>query len=227
MDPSSHSADGSGGGGGKRGSWWRVIVALLAFLLWAHPSFVGLPYAALLFLAPPREPHAAWAHLLAGFIGVVSAGLLVLTSADGGRLGAVTSAYVVLVTAAFVTLVLLRARSFIRMGVRAVLAGMAGTLLLVQVIWGPSGVGGLRWEVTRAASGTMRIVVAILPQWFGLYEPAVRIITGSWPLVLGLQGLAGLAIAWHLHRRTAAATDSEVKTGVPPEIVRDAAPITT
>jgi hypothetical protein len=217
------------GGRGSRGSWWRVVAALVAFLLWAHPSFVGLPYAALLFLVPPvqQDSRAPWTFALAGFVGAVSAGLLVLTSADEGRLGAVTSAFIVLVTAAFVLTVLLQPRRFLRMGVRAVLLGMAATLVLVQVIWGTSGIAGLHWEVMRGASGTMRIVVAILPQWFGLYEPAVRIITLSWPIVLGLQGLAGLALAWHLHRRTVGVTPEHKAQPGAPDLVRDAAPLTT
>ncbi len=213
--------------GRRRGSWWRIGVALLAFLLWAHPSFVGLPYAALLFLAPAPASRAGWAHPLAGFIGALSAGLLVLTSAVGGRLGAVTSAYVVLVTAALVLLVLLRPRAFLRMGVRAVLTGMAATLLLVQIIWGSSGADELRWEVTRAVSGTMRVVVGIVPQWFGLYEPAVRFMTLTWPLVLGLQALAGLAIAWHLHRRTAGVLPESARQTGAPDVIHGAAPITT
>lgn len=213
-------------------------MALLAFMLWAHPSFVGLPYAALLFLAPPappapqaspapRDSRAGWAFALAGFVGALSAGLLVLTSANEGRLGAVTSAFIVLVTAAFVSTQLLHPRRFLRMGVRAVLLGMAATVLLVQIIWGTAGIGGLRWEVMRGASGTMRIVVAILPQWFGLYEPAVRFITLSWPIVLGLQALAGLAIAWQLHRRTAGVMPEQEAQPGTADVLRDTAPITT
>ena len=217
------------GGGRRRRSWWRVLVALLAFLLWgAHPSFVGLPFAALLFLAPPRDARTAWTFPLAGFSGAVSAGLLVLTTAGGsGRVGAVTSAYVVLASAAFVLLVLLRPGSLLGMGVRAALVGMAATLLLVQIIWGSSGVSGLRWEVMRGASGMMRVVVSVVPQWFGLHEPAVRFITLTWPIVLGLQALAGLAIAWHLHARIASVLPgSDAEPGAP-EVVPDTEPITT
>ena len=156
--------------------------------------------------------------------------LRVLPSATG-RLGAVTSAFVVLVTAAFIALALLAPppRSFVRLALRAVLTGMVATLVLVQIIWGSSGLGELRWEVLRAVSGIMRVVVAIMPQWFALYEPAVRFFTLTWPLMLGMQALAGLAIAWHLHRRTAdGMPDSEAPaSGDTADVVRDAAPITT
>jgi hypothetical protein len=216
------------GGGRRRGTWWHILVALLAFLLWAHPGLVGLPFAALLFVAPPGDARRRWTFPLAGFSAALSAGLLVLTTGQG-RLGAVTSAYVVLASAAFVVLVLLQPRSLLRMGVRAALIGMAATLVLVQVMWGSSGVGGLRWEAMRGASETMRVVVSIVPQWFGLYEPAVRFITLTWPLVLGLQALAGLALAWHLHLRAAGRREPAERDAQPgaPDVVRDPAPIPT
>jgi len=39
------------GGVPSRGSWWRLALALIVFMLWAHPSLVGLPCAALLIVA--------------------------------------------------------------------------------------------------------------------------------------------------------------------------------
>ena len=75
------------------------MLALLAFLLWAHPSLVGLPCAALLVLGPalPRA-KPGWSQPIAGMIGAVSLALLVVSGGNGSRLGAATSAYIVLAT---------------------------------------------------------------------------------------------------------------------------------
>jgi len=50
----------------------------------------------------------------------------------------------------------------------------------------------------------MRTMVQIAPDAFSIYEPMVRFISATWPGMLALQTLAGLALAWQLHRRIAA-----------------------
>ncbi|HEV2670264.1 MAG TPA: hypothetical protein VGU74_04175 [Gemmatimonadales bacterium] len=209
-----------------RPSWSRLILATLAFVVWAHPSLVGLPCAALLLIAPPPPPPSpqratssapdgrrpGGSHVLAGLIGALSVALLVLTAASGSRLGAVTSTYIVLVTAAFVSFVLLRPEGPpLNRALRSIaLAGLA-TAALIQIVWGHVVHGSeawssLGWEATRQASFAMRYVVELSPpQWvstaFALHEPAVRFASITWPGMLALQTLAGLALALQLHLR--------------------------
>jgi len=177
---------------------WRLVVALIAFALWAHPSLVGLPCAALLVAAPDRFGRAL---PLAGLIGAASLALLFIAggTAGGSRLAGVTSAYIVLVTAAFVAGVLLRPAPFLRQALRAMaLAGFA-TAVLIQVVWGTDGWAALAWEATRHAGRTMGLIVERAPDAFSLYEPVVRFVSVTWPGILALQTLAGLALAWQLH----------------------------
>ncbi|HWC72452.1 MAG TPA: hypothetical protein VG454_00845, partial [Gemmatimonadales bacterium] len=156
---------------------------------------------------------AGRSHVLAGILGAFSAALLFLT-ATGGRLAAVTSAYIVLVTAAFVCLVLLRPPPEERLLTRALrsiaLAGFS-TAALIQLEWGhvlhgSDAWSSLAWEATRQASFSMRYIVELSPpDWspaaFAIYEPAVRFASVTWPGMLALQTLAGLALAWQLHLR--------------------------
>lgn len=186
----------------KRESWWRVWLALLAFVLWAHPSLVGLPFAALLLLVPGND-RPGWSQPVAGLIGAMSATLLVLTGGaqSAGRLAAVTGTYTVMVTAAFIVLALLKPAPILRQALRAMLLGGVVSALLVQAIWGSDAWGGLAWEATRAAGSSMRAIVQLAPDTFTVYEPVVRFMSLTWPGMLALQTLAGLALAWHLHVR--------------------------
>src|SRR5207245_11669046 len=103
-------------------SWWRLLLALLAFVLWAPASLVGLPCAALLILAPTSEPSVGTAgsasgvaggwrgwggvsETIAGMIGAVGAALLVVGRGRRGRLAAGTNAHLVPAAAAFVPVV--------------------------------------------------------------------------------------------------------------------------
>jgi len=194
-----------------RESWWRLSLALIAFVLWAHPSLVGLPCAALLILAPgpgrgeggEGGARAGWVQPLSALIGAMSIALLVLTGGTGGRLAAVTSTYIVLVTAAFVSLVLLQPAPLLRQALRAVAGGGLATAFLIQGIWGADAWNALAWEATRNASITMRSLVEVAPDVFTIYEPMVRFRSLTWPGMLALQTLAGMALAWHVHRRLA------------------------
>ncbi|HKA57544.1 MAG TPA: hypothetical protein VKD28_02945 [Gemmatimonadales bacterium] len=193
-------------------SWWRLVFATFAFVLWAHPSLLGLPCAALLMIAPtgsgvdPASMRVRPPPLLAVAIAALSLALLWLTAISGGRLGAVLSAYIVLVTAAFVALVLLRSDTVLKQAFRSLLLGGLATALLIQLVWGIDGWGEIGWEVTREVSFAMRWIVKFSPpEWidatFALYEPTVRFMSLTWPGMLALQTLAGLALAWQLHLR--------------------------
>jgi hypothetical protein len=185
-----------------RESWWRLGLAVLAFVLWAHPSLFGLPFAALLLL-PGSAKRPIWTEAVAGLVGAFSVGLVVLTAIRGARLAAVTSTYIVMVTAAFVGLVLLKPATILRQALHALLLGGLVTALLIQLVWGPDAWGALAWEATRDAGLMMRSIVEIAPDTFTVYEPMVRFVSLTWPGMLALQTLAGLALAWHLHLRLA------------------------
>lgn len=188
------------------------MLATFAFVVWAHPSLLGLPCAALLLIAPAggrvdsapmRMRHPP---VLAIAIAALSFALLWLTAISGGRLAAVLGAYIVLVTAAFVSLVLLRTDPVLKQAFRSMLLGSLATALLIQLMWGMDGWGEIGWEVTREASFTMRWIVKASPaEWvdatFALYEPTVRFMSLTWPGMLALQTLAGLTLAWQLHLR--------------------------
>jgi len=184
------------------------------FVLWAHPSLVGLPCAALLIIAPgerTQERGSGWSQPIAGMIGAVSLALLVLSGGSGSRLAAATSAYIVLVTAAFVSFVLLKPppAPTLRQAFRSIVAGGLASALLIQVIWGSEAWGALGWEATRQASITMRSIVEVAPNAFPIYEPMVRFVSLTWPGMLALQTLAGLALAWQLYRRIVARAAGE------------------
>ena len=181
---------------------------------------MGLPCAALLIIAPGPGTKAAWSQPIAGLIAAVSAALLVVSSGNGSRLGAASSAYIVLATGAFVSLVLLRPDSILRQALRSIaLAGIA-TAVLIQAIWGASAWGALAWEATRDASLTMRGIVEVAPDAFPIYEPMVRFISVTWPGMLALQTLAGLALAWQLYRRVATSTTGEIAVAPTPPLMR-------
>ena len=174
------------------------MLGVLAFAVWAPPSLVGLPCAALLAASPDRSYRT---RMLAGVLAGVSLALLAL---PGGRLAAVIGAYTVLLTTAFVTCVLLAPAGFLRQALRALCAGGAATALLVRVVWGANAWGELQWEATRAAGSTMRFLVELRPEWFAVYEPVVRFVSATTPGMVALQSLAGLALAWQWHVRLAA-----------------------
>jgi hypothetical protein len=170
-----------------------------------------LPCAALLIIAPPLASgeRPGWSQPIAALIGAVSLALLVVTAGSGGRLAAVTSTYIVLASAAFVSFALLRPDTVLRQAFRSTLAAGLAAALLIQVLWGSDAWGALGWEATRQASLTMRAIVEVAPDAFPIYEPMVRFISLTWPGMLALQTLAGLALAWQLQRRIGSAALGE------------------
>jgi len=187
-------------------------------MLWAHPSLVGLPCAVLLILAPGGS--STWRQPIAAMIGAVSLALLVVSGGSGSRLAAAQSAYIVLATAAFVSFVLLEPAPILRQAFRAIVAAGLGSAVLIQAIWGSEAWGALGWEATRQASITMRTIVEVAPDAFPIYEPMVRFVSLTWPGMLALQTLAGLALAWQLYRRVAALAETE-SASPPPARFRD------
>lgn len=179
---------------------WRLIAGTVAFTLWAPPSLLGLPLAALLAVSGDRSARTL---ALTAALGAASLGLL--GGASGGRLAAATSAYIVLVAAAFVSAVLLRPAPLLRQAFRAMLAAGAATALLVHAAWGADAWGALAWEATRQAGLAMRFLVERTPEAFAVYEPVVRFLSLLTPGMLALQTLAGLALAWHWHLRLSTA----------------------
>jgi hypothetical protein len=177
--------------------WWRLGLALFFFMLWAHPSLVGLPCAALLLAAATQ--HSERSLPVAAFLGAISVGLLF--TLGSGRLGAVTSAFIVLVTVAFVIAVLFRPAPLLRQALTAIAAAAVVTALLIQLVWAGDGWSILAWEATRQAGMMLRPVLERAPDAFALYEPMVRVVSLTWPGMLALQALAGLALAWQLHLR--------------------------
>ncbi|HEX9610909.1 MAG TPA: DUF2232 domain-containing protein [Gemmatimonadales bacterium] len=177
---------------------WRLLLGTIAFVAWAPPSLAGLPCAALLAVAPDRSART---RVAAGALGATS--LLLLVLPGGGRLGAVISAYIVLLTAAFAAGVVLAPARFLRQALRAALAAGAVTALLAQLLWGSSAWGALAWEATRDAGRAMRFIVERRPDAYTLYEPVVRFVSVTTPGMLALQTFAGLALAWQWHGRLA------------------------
>lgn len=189
----------------REGGRWGLILGTIAFALWGPPSLVGLPLAALLVAAGPRTPRELGA---AAGVGLPSLGLLLLPGGD--LLSGFVRAYIVLVTAAFVTLALFARGNglFLPLALRACLvAGVAAvTLVGVDVNglhWDPTRWSALHWEATRVASASMRLVVEIEPRAFAVFEPVVRFVSDTVPGTLALQTLAGLTLAWQWHRRVA------------------------
>jgi len=177
-------------------------LGVIAFAVWAPPSLVGLPCAALLAATPDRSART---RIAAALLGVTSIALLAL---PGGRLAAVIAAYTVLVTAAFVAGAALAPTTFLRQALRAIAAAGVATAVLIQVVWGhvwgTEGWGSLGWDATREAGLMMRFIVELRPEAITLYEPVVRFVSATTPGMLALQSLAGLALAWQWHVQLAA-----------------------
>jgi len=179
---------------------WRLVVGVAAYAAWAPPALVGLPFAALMLAARP-ETAREWG--LALVVGSVSAGLVLQPAGD--MLSALVRAYVVLVTAAFVSGALLGRlpASFLRRGLRASLLAGVAVVALARIAWGENVGAALHWEATRQVSWSMRFLVERRPEVYALFEPVVRFVSDSVPATLLLQTLAGLALAWQWHTRLA------------------------
>src|ERR1044072_9090556 len=151
-------------------------------MLWAPSRPVGLPCAALWLLAPATTARGGKPQPIAGVIAALSLALLFLTAASGTRLVAMTATYVVLVTAAFIGLVLLEPAPPLRTAIRSIAIGGIATAGVVQVFWGMDGWGALNWETLRQTSLAVRTMVEASPPQavattFALYEPIGRFLS--------------------------------------------------
>ena len=174
-------------------------------------SLATLPCAALL----ATTPGVLRTRVTAAVLGVVSAALLV--APGGGRLDAVTRAFTVVLTVAFIAAVQFSPRptaAFLRPALQAIgIAGVA-TAVLVQVTWGSDAWGALAWEARRSIGFTMRFLVKLQPAVIVAYEPVVRFVSLATPFTLALKALAGLALAWRWHRWLTTAAVSETPGNV-------------
>lgn len=182
----------------RAGGRWRLAAGVIAFAVWAPPSLVGLPFAALIAASRPRSA-SAWLPAL--LVGAPSAGLLLLPA--DGMLTALVRAYVVLVTASFVAGALVAPASFLRQATRATLVAGVAAAALAWAAWGGTVWDALHWEATREASAAMRLLIQARPEAFALFDPVVRFASATVPAMLVLQTLAGLALAWQWHQRVA------------------------
>lgn len=181
------------------GAWWRPALGALAFVVWAPPALLGLPFAALVAATAPRRARERWT---AALVGVASMGLL-LGPADG-MLGASVAAYVVLLTAAFVLLARYAPRPFLGQALRATALAAIGTAALAWLTWGPGFWRALHWEAARHASLSARLFLPQRPELVAVLDATARVVGDTVPATLALQTLAGLALAWQWHRRVAA-----------------------
>jgi len=157
-------------------------------------SFVAVPFAALMVAA---RPGSAREQLAAGLAGAAGAALLL--APERGLLDGLARAWIVLVTAAFVTSAKLRSTGFWPLALRACLYAVAGMAVLAPAAAGPTVWQQAQWEATRDASRSLRFAVEAAPRLSPVFEPAVRLVAGSWPVWLLLATLAGLALAWRGH----------------------------
>ncbi len=179
---------------------WRLVLGTAAFVVWAPPSFVGLPLAALMLAARPRGAAQWGAALLVGMLSVA----LVLQSARGDLVSAAGHAYIVLVVATFVVLTLVAPAAFFPQAVRASVIGLGAALLLARGILGADAGDILQWAATRQAGETLRMLIALRPEAAAVFDPVVHFLGETVPALLVLNALAGLGLAWQWHQRLSA-----------------------
>src|SRR3989442_2284563 len=130
------------------GGVWRLAVGVAAFALLDPGGLgvVGLPLAGLLLAAGPARRHEWAAVVLAAAAGVATLAAPAETPVD-----ALVNAYIVLVSAAFVCMALVAPGGLgaLRMALRALLWGVAGTVLLATVIWRAVPWREIGWEATH------------------------------------------------------------------------------
>lgn len=177
---------------------WRLVLSTVVFALWAPPSFVGLPLTALMLAARPRGA-AQWGAAL--LVGIPSVALLL--TARGDLISAAAHAYIVLVAATFLVLTLVAPTRFLPQALRASVIALAAALVLARMILGPDAADMLQWEATRQASETLRMLIAVRPEVYVVFDPTVRFLGQTVPALLVLQSLAGLGLAWQWHQQLA------------------------
>ncbi len=178
-----------------RHGWWRVVLATAAFSLVVPIGFVALPLAALLVATRP----AGVASVLA--VALATLGAWTLLPAPGDRLGTLEAAFALCAAVAFAGGAVLAPAGRWRQAVRAVLWAAAATLGLAWAAWGGIAWGELHWELTRAATVAAFTAISLVPRLYSVVEPLVRLFSDAAPVLLVLQTLVGLALAWSWHAR--------------------------
>jgi len=181
--------------------WWRLVLGTAAFSLVAPVGFVALPLAAL-FIATRPAPGIAWGVAVA----LAAFGAWTLLPAPGDRLGTLEAAFALWAAVAFAGGNLLAPVGLWRQSVRALLWAGAATLGLATVAWGGIAWSELHWEATRKATVDAFAVITLMPGAFSLMEPLVRLLSDAAPVILAVETLAGLALAWFWHARLHLAT---------------------
>ncbi len=181
--------------------WWRLVLGTAAFSLVAPVGFVALPLAALLIATRPA-PGIAWGVAVA----LAAFGAWTLLPAPGDRLGTLEAAFALWAAVAFAGGNLLAPVGLWRQSVRALLWAGAATLGLATVAWGGIAWSELHWEATRKATVDAFAVITLMPGAFSLMEPLVRLLSDAAPVILAVETLAGLALAWFWHARLDLAT---------------------
>jgi hypothetical protein len=182
----------------RAGPRWRLILATVAFAVWAPLSFVGLPFTALMLAAQSGRGAERRIALL---VGVPSVALVALSS--GSLMGAAAHAYAVLFTAAFIVLTLVASTSFFRQAMRASLLALGAGLLLARLTLGSAAGAILYWAARRQAGQVLQLLVELRPDMYLIFEPAARFVSATLPATLVLQAVAGLALAWRWHEEVA------------------------
>jgi hypothetical protein len=185
-----------------RGRWWRLLVGTIALLLLAPGSLalVSLSLAALLVAAGLRRPREYTVAVIAGATGISA-----VAWPAASPLGSALQAYTVIVAAAFACGVLVAPAGVWRQAWRATLTGIAALALLGLVLRGVTFWDELHWSVVRQASSWLRLIVQVSPDTYAWFAPAVRGIGRAYPVLVILQTLASLVLAWHWHTRLALA----------------------
>jgi hypothetical protein len=173
-------------------------VGTLAFVVWAPPSFLGVPLAALLLAARPGTQRG-WATALL----VAASSVAWLAVAPRDQLSVAAYGYNVLVAAAFLAFVLLAPARFFTQALRASVVALVLAAVLARVMLGSLAAEVLHAEATRQVTSTLGAVMALRPETAGLFGPSAQIVSATVPAFLVLQTLAGLGLAWQWHQQLA------------------------
>ena len=184
------------GGGG----WGRLAVGTIALLLLAPGSLglVSLSLAALLLVAGLRRPREYAVAAIAGALGVTA-----VAWPATNPLASAMDAYTVIVAVAFTSGALVAPARVLRQAGRATVTGIGAVALLGLVVRGTAFWSELHWSVVRQVSSALRLMVLVRPDSYHMFEAAVRVLGRAYPLLVILQTLAGLGLAWHWHNRFA------------------------
>jgi hypothetical protein len=184
------------------GSWWRLAGGTIALLLLAPGSLglVSLSLAALLVAAGLRRPREYVVAALAGALGVLS-----IAWPPTNPLASAFDAYTVVVASAFTGGALVAPTRVLRQALRATVTGLAAIALLGLVMRGITFWSELHWSVVRQISSALRFMVQVRPESFELFTAVARTLGRAYPVLVILQTLAALGLAWHWHVRFAVA----------------------